>query len=49
MGNIIAIHNIAAASAVLMGANVEGQILKQAFPVVVLYGLTLAVATAILS
>jgi lactate permease len=48
MGNIIAIHNIVAASAVLMLANVEGQILKQAFPIVVLYGLILAVVTAIL-
>lgn len=48
MGNIIAIHNVVAASAVLMLTNVEGQILKQAFPVVVLYGLTLAVATALL-
>ena len=48
MGNIIAIHNIVAASAVLMLANVEGEILKAAFPVVLLYGLTLALATAIL-
>jgi lactate permease len=48
MGNIIAIHNIVAACAVLMLSNVEGEILKKAFPVVVLYGLILALATAIL-
>jgi lactate permease len=48
MGNMIAIHNIVAACAVLMLANVEGEILKQAFPVVILYGLALAVVTAII-
>ena len=48
MGNIIAIHNIVAACAVFMLSNVEGKILKEAFPVVVLYGVLLALATAIL-
>ena len=48
MGNIIAVHNIVAACAVLMLSNVEGKILKEAFPVVVLYGLLLALATTIL-
>ena len=48
MGNIIAIHNIVAACAVLMLSNVEGEILRKAFPVVVLYGVLLALATAIL-
>jgi lactate permease len=48
MGNIIAIHNIVAACAVLMLSNVEGEILKKAFPIVILYGVLLALATAIL-
>jgi L-lactate permease len=32
MGNILAIHNIVAGCALLMLANVEGKILKEAFP-----------------
>ena len=48
MGNPICIHNIVAACAVLAIANVEGEILKQAFPPVILYGITLAAAAALL-
>ncbi|MGB7838758.1 MAG: L-lactate permease, partial [Terrimicrobiaceae bacterium] len=48
MGNPICIHNIVAACAVLAIANVEGEILKQAFPPVILYGIILAAAAAVL-
>ena len=48
MGNIISMHNIVAACAVLALVNVEGEILKQAFPMVILYGITLALAAAML-
>jgi lactate permease len=48
MGNMICIHNIVAARAVLALANVEGEILKEAFPPVILYGITLAAAAALL-
>jgi lactate permease len=48
MGNMITIHNIVAVCAVLALVNVEGEILKKAFPLVILYGITLAVVAAIL-
>jgi lactate permease len=48
MGNMICIHNIVAACAVLALVNVEGEILKEAFPPVILYGITLALAAAVL-
>jgi len=48
MGNPICIHNIVAACAVLAIANVEGEILKQTFLPVILYGITLAAAAALL-
>ena len=48
MGNMITIHNIVAVCAVLALVNVEGEILKKAFPLVILYGATLAVAAAVL-
>jgi lactate permease len=47
MGNMICIHNIVAACAVLALVNVEGEILKEAFPPVILYGIILAVAAAV--
>jgi lactate permease len=46
MGNMITIHNIVAVCAVLALVNVEGEILKKAFPPVILYGITLAAAAA---
>ena len=48
MGNMITIHNIVAVCAVLALVNVEGEILKKAFPPVILYGVTLAAAAALL-
>ena len=48
MGNMICIHNIVVACAVLALANVEGEILKEPFPPVILYGITLAAAAALL-
>ena len=48
MGNMICIHNIVAVCAVLALSNVEGEILKEAFPPVLLYGITLAAAAALL-
>ena len=48
MGNMICIHNIVAVCAVLALANVEGEILKEAFLPVVLYGIILAMAAALL-
>ena len=48
MGNMITIHNIVAVCAVLALVNVEGEILKKAFPPVILYGITLAAAAAVL-
>ncbi|HEY5707302.1 MAG TPA: L-lactate permease [Terrimicrobiaceae bacterium] len=48
MGNMICIHNIVAVCAVLALVNVEGDILKEAFLPVILYGITLAAAAALL-
>jgi lactate permease len=48
MGNRITIHNIVAVCAVLSLVNVEGEILKKAFLPVILYGITLAAAAAVL-
>ena len=48
MGNMICIHNIVVACAVLALANVESAILKEPFPPVILYGITLAAAAALL-
>jgi lactate permease len=48
MGNMICIHNIVAVCAVLALANVEGEILKEAFVPCVLYGITLAAVAALL-
>jgi lactate permease len=48
MGNMITIHNIVAVCAVLSLVNVEGEILKKAFLPVILYGIALAAAAAVL-
>jgi lactate permease len=48
MGNMVCIHNIAAVCAVVALANVEGDILKEAFLPVILYGITLAAAAAVI-
>ena len=48
MGNMITIHNIVAVCAVLALVNAEGEILKKAFLPVILYGITLAAAAAVL-
>jgi lactate permease len=48
MGNMVCIHNIVAVCAVVALANVEGDILKEAFLPVILYGITLAAAAAVI-
>ena len=48
MGNMICIHNIVAVCAVLALANVEGEILKEAFLPMILYGITLAAVAALI-
>ncbi len=48
MGNMVCIHNIVAVCAVLGLANVEGEILKEAFLPMILYGITLAVVAALI-
>jgi lactate permease len=48
MGNMVCIHNIVAVCAVLTLANVEGEILKEAFLPMILYGITLAVVAALI-
>lgn len=48
MGNMICIHNIVAVCAVLALVNVEGEILKEAFLPMILYGITLAVVAALI-
>ncbi len=48
MGNMVCIHNIVAVCAVLALANVEGEILKEAFRPMILYGITLAAVAALI-
>jgi lactate permease len=45
---MVCIHNIVAVCAVLGLANVEGEILKEAFLPMILYGITLAVVAALI-